>query len=663
MAETIFALVTLFFVLQSSAGSNCCSAASVRSPDGRNEIRLCASPLSVEVIRDGIQLVAPSEIDLVLSDKCLSKTVGNSILRRSEIRGTSPTPVGKSGLVSLDANVLYFDCGDWGIRLAARNDGVAYRFETTKSGEICVTDEKAAVRLADGRAMCWFNRTTKFGEEETVSETGLACEIKTDGCQMIYLPFVCQIGGKTLAVTESDVRDYPIWNLERAGTPDGPVLNAKFARWPKRVQRVGGWGDILLAEGGRWIRVEERTDYLVKTKGARTFPWRVFILADVPSKLCEADIVTALAAPADDGVDFSWVKPGKVAWDWWNCFDNQGTSGCNTKTYERFIDFAAKAGVEYVIFDEGWSETLNIWKCHPNVDVPHLIEYAKKKSVGIILWMAWAQIYGQEEKVAEHFSRLGAKGFKVDFMDRGDADCARFIEKFAAACAKAKMVVDYHGVYRPTGLHRKFPNVLNYEGVHGLEWMKFRQTGPDIVDNDVRVAFLRMTAGPMDYTPGAMLNFTKGPRSDVENFPGAYGTRARQMAMMALFEAPLQMLCDSPTFYEKNAECFDFMVKTPTVWAKTIGLGGTPDTFALVARQAMNGSWYVSGITNWQGRKIAFDTDFLGEGEWRAETFKDAPESAHKAMLYVHETGLVRSGERQHVEMAPGGGFVMKFSR
>jgi len=639
------------------------SMASVRSPDGRNEIRLRTDPLSVEVLRDGVQLVAPSEIDLAIGERFLSGLLSDPVLRRNEVRGVCQTPVGKKDVVSLEASEMFVDCGDWGVRLSARDDGVAYRFEISRGGTVRVTDEKASVCLADGGAKCWCNRTKKFGEEETVSESGTAREVRTDKDQMVYLPFVCQVGGKTLAVAESDVRDYPIWNIERGGDSPEVVFYSKFARWPKRVQRVGGWGDVLLSEGGRWIRVEERENYLVDTKGTRTFPWRVFILADEPAKLCEADIVTALAAPVEKGADFGWVKPGKVAWDWWNCFDNLGNSGCNTKTYERFIDFAAKTGIEYVIFDEGWSEELNIWKYHHGVDVPHLIEYATKKNVGIILWMAWAQIFGQEEKVAAHFAKLGAKGFKVDFMDRGDAGCARFLEKFAAACAKEKMVVDYHGVYRPTGLQRKYPNILNYEGVHGLEWMKMSQTGPDIVDNDVRVAFLRMTAGPMDYTPGAMLNFTNAPRSDLENFPGAYGTRARQMAMMALFEAPLQMLCDSPTLYERNAECFDFMAKTPTVWSKTVGLGGTPDTFALVARQARDGSWYVACISNWEPREVSFGTDILGAGDWRLETFRDAPDSARVATRYVHETKTVRVGERQRVAVAPGGGFVMRFSK
>ena len=356
------------------------------------------------------------------------------------------------------------------------------------------------------------------------------------------------------------------------------------------------------------------------------------------------------------------MKPGKVAWDWWSAFDNKGDpGGCTTETYERFVDFAAKTGVEYVIMDEGWSSKLDIWKFSPVVDVPRIIEYANAKGVGIILWMAWAQVYGEEERVAAHFSKLGAKGFKVDFMDRADAEVASFLEKFAAACARHRMVVDYHGVYRPVGLHRMYPNILNYEGVHGLECMKFYRK-EDMMANDVAAFFLRMTAGPMDYTPGAMDNYRIGEyRGDNVN-PGSMGTRCRQMAMMALYEAPLQMLCDAPTKYERNMECFSFMAKAPVVWDAVVGLGGSPETFAAVARKAKDGAWYAAGISNREPRTFAFRTDFLSDGEWQAEIFRDAEDSAEPTK-YVHETKKVKSGEELAFHMAPGGGFIVRLSK
>lgn len=654
--------------------------AKVVSPDGRNEIRLMADEDSLvyEVLRDGVILVAKTEIGMKVDGESLySEESAKSApdISYGKVTGCEKTPVYKKDSICLAAKTAFVDFGDWGVALVARNDGVAYRFELKKPGTVRIDCEKAEVTIPSAEADCWANFTGAVGCEETVPRKVVAKDLQTakDGkstmfgsSKMIYLPFVYSVQGKTVAVTESDVRSYPIWNLTRDEKEEKVELESFFARWPKKVHHVGGWGNTNLEKGGRWVKVDETEDYLVKTAGTRTFPWRTFILADAPAKLCEADIVRALATPADAKADFSWVKPGKVAWDWWNCFDNQGNSGCNTKTYERFIDFAAKTGVEYVIFDEGWSEALNIWKFHPDVDVPHLIDYANKKGVGIILWMAWAQVYGDEAKVASHFAKLGAKGFKVDFMDRGDAECANFLEKFAAACAKEKMLIDYHGAYRPTGLQRMYPNIVNYEGIHGLEQMKWYGGQYDMMASDVRAFYLRMTAGPMDYTPGAMLNYPVGGSyrgAEAGVHPGAVGTRCRQMAMMSLYEAPLQMLCDSPTNYEKNMECFMFMAATPVVWKDTVALDGTPDTVAACARQAKDGSWYASGIAAATAQDFTLDTAFLGSGEWKAEFFRDAADADKNPTHYVHETKVVKAGDKIPVHMAPGGGFTVHFTK
>ena len=658
-------------------------AVTVTSPDGRNTIRLYEAPLRYEVLRDGVRVVAKSQIGLRVNGECLAKD--NRVFAISDRSGTGrvQTPVYKKAWVDLMRTEKFADFGAWGVGLVARNDGVAYRFETKMPGRITVNDERAGVKVPDGGAKCWVNRTGGFGQEESVCQSLKVSEVTTDGPytdawkgeQMVYLPFVYTVGGKTVAVTESDVRDYPIWNLVRAPERcrcdcDASVsFSSLFERWPaKTYWAVDGEGyrPVPVAKGGRWQKITDHCDYLVETDGTRTFPWRTFILADRPSQLCESDAVAALARAASADDDFAWVKPGKVAWDWWNCFDNQGPEGCNTKTYERFIDFAAKSGVEYVIFDEGWSERLNIWKFHPNVDVPHLIKYAGKKGVGIILWMAWAQIVGDEARVAEHFAKLGAKGFKVDFMDRGDAAAERFLWTFAEECRKNRMIIDYHGVHRPTGLSRTFPNVVNYEGIHGNEQMKWYDNSYDILANDVRAFYCRLTAGPMDYTPGAMRNFPVDGEEYAKRdllFPGTLGTRCRQMAMMALYEAPLQMLCDSPSNYEKNAESFAFMAATPVVWDRTVGIGGCPDCYAAVARQAKDGSWYAAAISNREARDITVDTAFLGEGEWKAEIFRDAEDSAAKPMAYVCETRTVKAGDKLAVKLAPGGGFVARFTR
>ena len=659
-------------------GCRCCRevvqpVATAASPDGRNEIRLWTEPLAYEVRRDGVAVVAKSEIGMKVGGKCLVRSA-KCLVQREAKSGFIETPVYKKARVDLKGNETVADFGEWAIRLAARDDGVAYRFETKMAGRIRVDGETAEVNIADTEARACFYRTDLFGCEENVPTVGRIGGLNHEGKGhgMVYLPLVYSTGGKTVAVTDADVRDYPVWYLKRGASEGGVRLDSVFAGWPKRTRRSASWDPKESVEsGGRWVRVDEHADHLVETEGTRTFPWRLFVLCDEPKGLCESDAVYALSTPRA-GYDFSWVRPGKVAWDWWNCFDNQGEAGCNTKTYERFIDFAAKSGVEYVILDEGWSKALDIWNFHPNVDVPHLIRYADAKGVGIILWMAWAQAVGDEERVAEHFAKLGAKGFKVDFMDRGDAACERFLWTFADACARNRMLVDYHGAHRPTGLSRAYPNVVNYEGVHGLEQMKWYFGDYDILRNDVAAFFGRLTAGPMDYTPGAMDNYPVGryPKVKAKNVweddiyirPGSLGTRARQMAMMVLYEAPLQMLADSPTKYERNGECFSFMASVPTVWDETVGLGGAPDSFAAVARRKGD-VWYAAAISNAEARDVDVDTSFLGGGLWQMDIFRDASDADTMPTHYVRETRWVDDGEAVKVHLSRGGGFLARFVR
>lgn len=675
MNKKVLAAISMVIAATCAFGAG--GVSSLKSPDGRNEIRFDSESISYEVLRDGVLLTAKTPIDMKISGKSLSSGAAFKGFVKGSLSGTVGTPVYKKSSVDLSANTLYADYGDWGVRLAARNDGVAYRFETKFAGKVRVDSESSPLIFPNAKVRTWCAITPAAGCEETVPFAEEAGKIETKE-KIAVLPLVYTEGGKYVAVVESDVYDYPVWNLskEKLGSSDFVCFEPWFARWPKTSRYIGGWGKEVLKKGGRWVRVTSYENYLVDTDGTRTFPWRGFVLADKPAAFVESDLVYALARPRAAGDDFAWVRPGKVAWDWWNCFDNRRipeNNGVNTKTYERFIDFARKNGVEYVILDEGWSESLNIWKYHPSVDVPHIIRYANERGVGIILWMAWAQAFGDEERVVSHFAKLGVKGFKVDFMDRGDAEVERFLWKFAEECRKHRMLVDYHGVHRPTGMSRAYPNVLNYEGVHGLEQMKWGALDArHFVDCDVRNVFLRMTAGPMDYTPGAMDNYpvdaykggSHGFKEGKGSMPGSPGSRSHQMALMALYEAPLQMLCDAPTKYEKNLESFRFMAATPVVWADSIGLAGCPDSMAAVARRSFDGSWYVAAITDSKARDWTLDTSaFLKDGEWTAEIFRDAPTSEKSPVDYIHEFKTVKSGDKIDFHMIRGGGCVVKFVR
>ena len=387
------------------AAGTCAGSPAAEVACGENALRLYAKPLAYEVMRGGKTLVPKTGIGICIDGKWL----GDGALPREVVRGESAeekvaAPVYKKGLVDLRRVEKLADFGDFAIRIVAREDGVAYRFEPAKGG--IVTDERADVTLPK-TARCWFCRTsrTTIGCEEAVPEFADATALATDPCKAFYLPFAYSAEGKSVAVLETALHDYPVWNFgDVAATDAGIRLSSLFAKYPRTTHRVAnpdGWHNRRTVEtGGRWVCVDETEDFIAKVHPARPLPWRVFVLADAPAKLCEADIAYALATPNSSTPNssthnFSWVKPGKVAWDWWSAFDNKGAArGCTTETYRRFIDFAASNGVEYVLLDEGWSEKLDIWKCSPSVDVPAIIEYADKKGVGVILWMAWAQVYG-----------------------------------------------------------------------------------------------------------------------------------------------------------------------------------------------------------------------------------------------------------------------------
>ena len=664
-------LVCLFSGCAWFAAANA-QVVSVKSPDGENEIRLMTEPtLSYAVYRGGVERVSATPLALAIDGKGTLGGAETKILTTDTVslKGIIPTPLYKKASVDEAANrtTVTFE-GDWKIVLIARNDGVAYRFETAFPGRVKVMDEVAGLTFPSASNTVYAGYCRKGDDPlqcswESVYVTTNAADVASGG-EVVYLPLVTKYAdGVTMCVTESDLLDYPGWNLKRA-EGDAPALVSNMAKYPAKTKHWD-WKikNAPKDQPLRQIKVVERTDYLAETDGTRTYPWRVFMLAPTESKLCEADIVYALATPCKLKKT-DWIKPGKVAWDWWNCWNVSGVpfrAGCNTATYEYYIDFAAEFGVEYVIMDEGWSKHLNVMELNPETDVPHLVKYANARGVGIILWCAWPQLVGRQNEIFGKYAKMGVKGFKIDFMDRDDQDMERYLEETAKVAADWKLVVDYHGMHKPTGFSRTYPNVLNYEGIHGLEQMKWEKD-VDFPRNDLLGFYCRLSAGPMDYTPGAMLNMTKAQYRPSNLQPGSQGTRVHQMALMSLYEAPLQMLCDSPTQYLRNRECFTFMAKVPVVWDETIGLGGSMEDYVAAARRKGD-EWYVAAINSWKPQKIQIDTSFLGTGKWRAEIFADGVNADRDATDYVMSTETVKAGDKLTVKMQPGGGWTARFVR
>ena len=668
--------LAFFALLAASAAS--ADVITVKSPDGRNELALdTGAPFTVQVKRDGRALCAPSPISLTVKGRAPLGGAAESpkSVEDSTRAGRLRTPIYKRGEIDEAAEVRQVGFGDWSIELLARNDGVAYRWITEFHGRTTVMDERLDVTALSPDETVYSQygngafRDDPFQNSwEHPAYQYKVSELTTSEKELVQAPVVFPSKGAAMAVTESDLRDYAGLSFRRAPS-DPAVLRAVFAKAPAEVCG-GDFGRPLVEKGerARYVRVTRRADHVAETEGTRSFPWRTFLLADTPAKLVESDIVYALAKPNALG-DTSWVKPGKVAWDWWNAMNLSGTGErlVGTKAYEYFIDFAARNAIEYVIFDEGWSRGLDIFTYSDEYDVQGLIDRANSKGVGIVLWMAWAQIEGREEKVAAHFAKRGVKGFKVDFIDRDDVDAVRFYERLAQACAKHRLILDLHGACKPTGLQRTYPNILNYEGVYGLEQSKWPQAH-DLVADEATVPFVRMLAGPMDFTPGAMRNFPRDNYQPCFFRPGVVGTRVRQMALVSLYEAPLQMLCDSPTTYERNFECFRFMAQIPTVWDDQVVLGGEFGNWIAIARRK-GGVWYLSAINEWKcgangaGQEITVDLGFLGGGEWAVDSFEDGPNADRDPEEYVRRRRTVKAGTPFVLKLMDGGGFTARFTQ
>jgi alpha-glucosidase len=409
----------------------------------------------------------------------------------------------------------------------------------------------------------------------------------------------------------------------------------------------------------RTERVPTRETWIARTRGTREFPWRVLVIARKDADLLDTDIVYRLASESALA-DPSWIRPGKVAWDWWNFNNVFGVpfrAGVNTDTYKHYIDFAAEHSIEYVVLDEGWYKLGDLSSVVPQIDMDAIAAHAKARKVGLIMWVVWKTFDEQMEATLDRFEKWGVKGIKVDFMQRDDQWMVNFYERVAAEAAKRRMLVDFHGAYKPTGLYRTYPNVLTSEGVIGLEHNKWSADASP--DHDVTFPFMRMMAGPADYTPGGMLNATKADFKPVFNRPMTQGTRCHQLAMYVVYESPLQMLADSPSNYRREPESLAFIAAVPVVWDETRVLDAKVGEYILVARRSGR-EWFIGAMTNWTARKLDVDLGFLAPGRWTAEIHRDGPNADRAAVDYVREMKEVTAAQQLRIELAPGGGWAAR---
>ena len=634
------------------------------SPDGKLKSTITVGDkLTYDISCNGQQVLAPSPI---------SATLDNGQVWGDKARLAKVTE--KKNDTQIDAPFYRSSCvrdyyneltlrfkGDYSVVFRAYNDGVAYRFVNHAKKPFCILNEEVDYRFpADVTASVPYVNAGKDGDYngqfhnsfENVYTTAPISQLNKE--RLMFLPLVVQATPEVkVCITETDLNNYPGLYLTNAKGSNS--LSGIQAPYPKTMKQ-GGHNNLQM-------RVQTREEYIAKVDGPRNFPWRVAVVTTRDTQLAASNLSYLLAEPSKLS-DTSWIKPGKVAWEWWNDWNLCGVdfkTGVNNATYKAYIDFASQYGIEYVILDEGWAVNLkaDLMQVVKEIDLKELVDYAAARNVGIILWAGYYAFERDMENVCRYFSEMGVKGFKVDFMDRDDQLMTDFNHRAAAMCAKYHLILDLHGTHKPAGLNRTYPNVLNFEGVHGLEQMKWRPAGFDQITYDVMIPFIRQVAGPMDYTQGAMRNATRENYYPSNSEPMSQGTRCHQLAMYIVLESPFNMLCDSPSNYMREPESTSFIAQVPTVWDETVVLDGKMGEYIITARRKGD-TWFVGGLNNWDARDVEVDLSFLSSGSHKAVLFKDGVNAHRTARDYKREEVSVSSAQPLKVHLAPGGGFTLQ---
>ena len=639
----------------------------LQSPNGKITVTVeVGEQLTYSVTHGNTCVLAPSVIGMKLADgtQMGTKPVVKSAKTRSVNQSVKAPFYKRTQIPEVYEELTLTLKGNYKVIFRAYDEGAAYRFETDFRKQIIVENEIADFNFdADYQALISYvlRRAGQYGDlisqqfynsfENTYTRTPLS---QMDPMKLAFLPLLVELkDGKKAVITEADLEDFPGLYLRNENGKNG--FTAVHAGYPK-TREQGGHNNL------QWI-VKERENYIAKVEGKRSFPWRCIVISENDKELADNDLVYLLASPSRIE-DVSWIQPGKVAWDWWNAWNLYGVdfpAGINNDTYKYYIDFASQYGIEYVILDEGWAvnKQADLFQVVPEIDLEELVRYGLERNVGIVLWVGYAAIDKDMEHVCQHYSDMGIRGFKVDFMDGDDQMIVDFYYRMAETAAKYELFIDFHGAYKPTGLNRTWPNVLNHEGVYGLEQVKWDNES-DLVTNEVTIPFIRMVAGPMDYTQGAMKNANKNNFKAVYTEPMSQGTRCRQLAEYVIFESPFNMLCDSPSNYLNEDECTHFIASVPTVWDETVVLDGKVGEYVVIARRK-DFRWYVGAITNWEERDLVLDLSVLPNfGAKSGKVFRDGPNANRVAKDYVSEQVQVM-GNKVKVHLAKGGGAVMVF--
>jgi alpha-glucosidase len=640
-------LAIFFLVLPLSCAAAAQTTFDLRSPNKKIELRIrTADRIAYDVVLNGVAILQDCTLALNVDHQNLGKDPKVLSSKENSVDQILE-PVVRQKFAKIHENyneVRITMDGGYAVVFRAYNEGVAYRFETSlPAKDVKVYAEEVNFNFAQNDIVYYPLEDSFYSHNERKFLPQRLRAIVD--ANIASLPAVVDVGqGAKVAIAESGVEEYPgLWLHGTAGTS----LLGTFSPYPLKEKQTSD----------RDYRIVEAADYIAVTSGTRVYPWRLLGIVDRDADLLTNQLVWLLEKPSQLQ-DTSWIKPGKVAWDWWNANNIYGVdfkAGINTQTYKYYIDFAAKYNLQYIILDEGWYKIGNCLEVVPEINMEELSAYAKEKNVGIILWLAWKTLDDQLIPALDLYAKWGVKGVKVDFMQRDDQLMVNFYHKVSSETAKRHMLVDFHGNAKPAILTRTWPNLISTEGVRGMEWNKW--SGDAEPKHTVTLPFTRMFLGPMDFTPGAMRNASKNNFAPIFAQPMSPGTRCNQLAMYVVYESPLQMLSDSPSNYMREPESMEFLSAVPTVWDDTKVLDGKISEYVLVARRSGN-DWYVGAMTDWTAREMEVDFSFLPQGTFWLEAYQDGVNADRYGSDYKKIKMQVTSATKLKISLASGGGWA-----
>lgn len=627
------------------------------SPDGTLKVEISiGNELAYQVMHGNDTILSHSNIGLVLENGTIvGKTPRITGERRRKIKDNIESPFYRFKEFVATGNELDLKLkGGFGIIFRAYNEGVAYRFYTTQSSDIIIKEEQAEFNFKeDYTAYLPYTTNDKKPMAMAYQNVYDITPLSKAQPKLAFLPVTVDCGSVKLTLLESDLEAYPGMFVQSQQGKYG--LKGVFAPYPAKTDFYP------------WRKQEyvtETTDFISRSRGSRSYPWRVLAITEKDTDMPVNNLVYALASPNRIG-DTSWIKTGKVAWDWWNDWNLKGVpfkAGINMDTYKYYIDFASRNGLEFIVLDEGWYDPKSgdMLTVIPELDLTELIAYGKSKGVEIVLWTVFNVLDSQLEAACKKYADMGIKGFKVDFLDRDDQTAVEMVYRIAEMTARYKLTLDLHGIYKPTGINRTYPHIINFESVFGMEEVKWTDIKNNMPLYDVTFPYIRMMAGPVDYTPGAMRNATKADWRAMYYTPASMGTRCHQLAAYIVHDSPFTMLCDAPTNYLNEQECVDFIASLPVEVDSTFIASGELGKYIVTVRKK-DVNWYIGGMTNWDERDVQLDFSFLPEGmSYTAVLFKDGVNANKQAEDYRKETIRIDKDSRLTLHLASGGGFAMK---